>query len=169
MPATWTLSPSLKFLRRGRGDDAAPVELLAEEGERVAAQRELDGAIILDHLAALGHRRQRDLGLDPARLGGGEQRQEGAAEAADPPQRLPPVEAEAMEGVGIGELLQRRRRHAGARHHVLDRSEGRVHRRRRDQRAMGVGKALHHAQAEAEREMGGTVTPAKAGVSMSIR
>ena len=141
MPATWTFAPSFSAGERGAGSDAAPVELGAQEGERMGAQRELDGAIILDHLAALGHRRQRAPRARCPRASAAANSGSGAlAEPAHPPQRLAPVEAERMEGVGVGELLQRRRRHARAAPDILDRGEGRVHRRRRDQRAMIVGR-----------------------------
>ena len=63
------------------GKQAPAIELRPEEGERMTAQRKLHRAIILDHLAPLGQRSQRHFGLDPARLGGGEERQRLAAEA----------------------------------------------------------------------------------------
>ncbi len=91
------------------------LQLRTQEGERMGAERELHGAIILDHLAARGQRRQRHLGLLPPRLGEGEERQRlAAAQPANPPERLPPVEPERLEGVRVGELLERRRRHARA-------------------------------------------------------
>ena len=75
MPAIRTLSPSFSAPSPAAGVIAAPVQRGTQEGERVGAQGELDGAVILDHLAALGHRRQRHFGLVRPRLGGGEQRQ----------------------------------------------------------------------------------------------
>ncbi len=74
------------------------------------------------------------------------------AEAAHPPQSLAPVEPERAEGVGVGELLKRRRRHPRPAPDLLDRGEGRIHRRRSDPGAVIVRKPLHHAQAEAEWE-----------------
>ena len=151
MPATWTLSPSFSSREPAAGRDPAPLQLRAQEGERMGAQRELDGAIILDHLAALGHRRQRHFGL--LRRAPRRRRTRAAAPPPSPRtrhKRLAPVEAERLEGIGVGELLQRRRRHARAPPDIVDRGEGRVHRRGGDLRAMIVGEALHHAQAEAE-------------------
>ena len=152
MPATWTLSPSLSSLSPAAGDDAASLQVRTQEGDRMGAQRKLHGAIILDHLAPVAERRQHHFRLPAPRVGRGEERQRRAAEPAHPPQRLPPVEAERSEGVGVGELLQRRGRHSGAQPDVLDRDEGRVHRGRGDPRAMVVGETLHHAQTQAERE-----------------
>ena len=144
----------LQLLDQAAGRDPAPLQLPAQEADRVVAERKLDGAIILHHLAARGQRGQRDFGLLPLRLGKGEERQRlAAAKPADLPERLPPVEPKRLEGVGIGQFLQRRRRHARAAPDIVDRGEGRVHGGRGDQRAMLIGQPLHLAETEPQREI----------------
>ena len=93
---------------------------------------------------------RRDFGLRAESVGGGEQGQGRLAEPAHPPQSLAAVEAERGEGVGVGELLQRRDGHSGAAPDVLDRGEGRFGAGGEDPGGVEVGEAADHAQAEAE-------------------
>ena len=55
--------------------DAAPVELAAQERHRMRLQRQMQMPIVLDHLLAEPHRRQRGIGLDLRHLDAREQRQ----------------------------------------------------------------------------------------------
>ena len=119
----------------------------------MGAERQLDGPVILDHLAAAGERDQRHFGLGAQGVGGGEQGQGRLAQPAHPPQGLAPVEAQGGEGVGVGELLERGDRHAGTAPDILDRLEGRFGAGGEDPGGMEVGKASDHSKAEAEGEM----------------
>src|SRR3546814_7952642 len=81
-------------------DDALARQALAQEGERVRLQREAQGAIVVDHVLAEAHLRQRHGRLGAAVLdaGGGEQRQRRAlllltGQALHRPQRLAPRKA----------------------------------------------------------------------------
>ena len=81
-------------------------------------QRQVQVAIVLDHVLAEPHRRQRDVGLEFRALHAREQRQvvlvAGAAQRAHRPQRLAAVEAERAEGIGLREPLQHGGRKPGA-------------------------------------------------------
>src|SRR5690606_15409112 len=79
-------------------------EALAQEGERVALQRQTEGAVVARHMLAERHPRQCHLRLiDP--LSGCEQRQRLRREPANLPERLTPVESDRAEGIGAGEAL----------------------------------------------------------------
>ncbi|HMR31505.1 MAG TPA: UvrD-helicase domain-containing protein [Geminicoccaceae bacterium] len=107
------------------GLGAAPValgsQLGTQEGHRVLPQRQPEMAIVLDDLAALGHRRQ-DRGrlVCPRQQGalalicGQEQRQRRVTQRLHRPQGLAAAQAQGMEGVGLGQAGEARCRHAGA-------------------------------------------------------
>ncbi len=73
-------------------------------------QRQMQVAIVLDHLLAEPHRRQRGIGLDLRHLDARKQRQivlvAAALQRAHRPQRLATVEPEGAEGVGLREAFQ---------------------------------------------------------------
>ena len=153
MPATWTLRAVLEPLRaRRRATMPRRSSSGAQEGERMGAQRELDGAIILDHLAALGQRRQRHLGLAASRASAAANKGSGASPS-------PRTRHRAWRRSRPRHGRRRRRRASpappparpsGARR-PRPRRRARPSPRRRSCGAMVVGEALHHAQAEAER------------------
>src|SRR5205085_5664270 len=100
----------LDGLQVAAADDPAPVELGAEEGEWVGAERELDRAIILDHLAALAHRGERDFGLALARIGRGEEGKGGLAEALHPRSEEHTSELQSQSNLVCRLLLEKKKK-----------------------------------------------------------
>ena len=87
----------------GIGQHAARCHLGAQKGHGVAAQREAGAAVILHHLAALGHGGQCDRGIGD---GFGKERQGGVLQRADRPERIAPVEAKAEKAIRLGQTHQ---------------------------------------------------------------
>ena len=162
MPAVSSQRPSRLPHGLGAGDDAPGAQIGAQEGDGMLAQREAEMAIVLDHLAAGGHRPERDGGLIDlrqrfglARRGGGEQRQRLVAQRLDRPERLAARQAERWpERIGFGETDQRRSRNAGAPPEIIDRCEGPVCASSDDRGGMGVGQARAPSAARAELRSG---------------
>ena len=119
MPATSSREPSPHRGQFAATDDAALGQILPQETDGMATQAQPDAAVILHHLPTGGHRRQRHRRFG-VRFGGSgvEQRQPLIRQAADRPQRLPPVQTEDLERVRLRQPLQRRdqERAAGARY-----------------------------------------------------
>ena len=75
----------------------------------MGAERQLQGAIVFDHLAPVRHRRQDYRRLQSFRaerrlagIGGGEQRERCLAEPAHLPQALAAILSQCMEGACLG-------------------------------------------------------------------
>ena len=110
--------PVAHAVQPGASDHAALGQLRAQERDRVLAQREADGAVILHHLPPRQHRVQHHGRLDDLRLrrpafGGHEQRQRAVGQGPDRPQRRPAVLVERTVRIGLRQPLERRHRHAG--------------------------------------------------------
>ena len=109
--------PSLACIASAQVTMRWRLQVAAQERDRVVAQRQADMAVVLDDLAAGGHRPQRHRRLVDLRhrrglagRGGREQRQRLVAQRLDRPQRLAAGKAERRpEGVGLGEPDQARR------------------------------------------------------------
>ena len=131
-----------------------------QEGDGMVAQGEADMAIILHHLASGGHRAKccggfRDFGDRLASATGRrrEERQFLVAQSLDGPQGVAAREAEGRaKAIGLGDLGQRRDRHAGAAPEIVDGAEGPIGAGGDEGGAMGIGEALGHPQPKADRE-----------------
>ena len=138
------------------GDDPQGLEVAAHEAHRMRLQRQRQEAIIVDHLLADRHRRQRRVGLglqvagrrlleqrQPLRRALGVERPAG-------PQRVAAAVAQRGEGVGIGQPLDGRAFQPGAQpqvaHGIVARAP-RLHQRAH----VGFAQALHLPEAETDR------------------
>ena len=74
-PATVTMRPGRHLGQQLVPHDAARVEIGAQERHRMRLQRQMQVAIVLDHLLARQHRRQRDVRLELRHGDAREQRQ----------------------------------------------------------------------------------------------
>lgn len=144
----------------GACDDTARDQVVAQERDRMAAQRQADMTIVLDPLAAGRHRPERDGGLVDlgdrfivASGGGREERQRLVLQRLDRPEGFAASQRERRpEGVGFGELNERRGGRAGAPPEVIDRDERSVGSGRDDHGGMGIRQAFYHAHAQAHGE-----------------
>src|SRR3546814_1608409 len=124
------------------------------------AQRQLQRAIILDHLAPLGHWPKRGHGFEPlgrepglASICRREQGERRLAKTPHLPQTLPPVFGEAGEAIGFGNAFDCGARDPGAPPHIFDAIERHIAARADDCGAMDIGEAAHLAEAETNREI----------------
>ena len=108
-------------------------------------QTETHTAVVLDHLAAVGHPCQRHRRLDQfglrrmAAVGGDEQRERRVGQPANGPQRTPAIQPEATVRVRLGQPLQRGSRDASAPPQFLHAGVRRLAPMRDDARAVVVG------------------------------
>ncbi len=127
-------------------------EALAQEAHGVALQRQAGGLVVGHHMLGKRHGRQGERRL----VHGGLLHQRGGrglGHRLHLPQRPAPVEAEAAEGVGLGELLQLRPRQAGAADQGREIAEPRPP--RRDQLVRpGLGDAADLPEPQPERRPG---------------
>ena len=143
----------------GAGDDAALAQLGPQEGDRVAAQRQADMAVVLHHLGPGRHRPQGDRRLGCFGDGcagtarrGREQGQLLAGQPLDRPEGVAAGKAERLvQAVGLGDAGQGRDRHAAAVPEIIDGRERVIAAGRDDRGGMGIGETLGQTQPEAHR------------------
>ncbi len=120
-----TRRPGVSVGQKLVAHDAARVEIAAQERHRMRLQRQVQMAIVLDHLLARQHRRQM---RRPAPAPACDTRANSGRLSLSPafckrlhrPQRVAAAEAERIEGIGVGELFQRLGRQAGAQPEIAD-------------------------------------------------
>jgi len=132
---------------------ATPGQLVTDEGQRMRAQRELQRAVVLDHLTTVGQWAQFDIRLDTfgadgmvRAVGRGEQRQRRFAEPPHLPQALPTIGTKAMKGIAVRELLDRGALDARSPPYVFDALERGQLARTDDLRAVRVGQPADLAE-----------------------
>ena len=102
------VTPAGQAWKQLMAHDAARLEVGAQERHRMRLQRQVQMAIVLDHLLARRHRRQMHVGLHLRHRRAREQRQivlvAGAAQSFHRPQCVTAAQAQRIEGVGMGEF-----------------------------------------------------------------
>ena len=155
-PATETRRPLGSSASRAASTMRARRELAAQEGDRVRLQRQRQRAVVVHHVLAELHLRQRHLLLAHqigAGARGGEERQAlgggAGVERAHLPERGAAVEPERAERVGFGEPLEAGARDAGAQPEIAHGFVCGVARRHETLR-IGLAKAFDLAEAKAD-------------------